>query len=154
LYPFLLSFLSTFLLSFCISIGKSLAFRLFYANFGRPDNAPYARAENAELIWPFSSGIADWQAYRFHETRVAGFGPWFSAILIVSIVLVFKISLLNKKYRWPLLLALTTVCCSVLYSRHLWWPRFATSRERLSGFLTMAKTLMTENNMKSVFVSE
>jgi len=105
-------------------MGKPLGLRLFYANFGRPDNAPYAKAENAELIWPLSSRISDWEAYRFHETRVAGFGPWFSAILIGALVLLIWLGLLNKKHRWPLILSLAAVCCSILYSKHLWWPRF------------------------------
>ncbi len=105
--------------------GKSVFFKMFYANFGRPDNAPYYKERDAELIWPFTSKMSDWRAYYFHETRVSGFGPYFSGILILSfilfIILLFRI---NRKSRWIICLALMAIFGSLLFSKHFWWPRF------------------------------
>ncbi len=104
--------------------GKSLLVRMFYANFGRPDNAPYYRERDAELILPFTSKPEDWKAYYFHETRVSGFGPYFSGILILSLGLFVSLVIKDKKARWALCLALVALFGSLLFSKHFWWPRF------------------------------
>lgn len=104
--------------------GKPLLVRMFYANFGRPDNAPYHKETNAELIWPFSSKIADWNAYYFHETRVSGFGPYFGGILILSFILFLIIIAKDKKSRWMACLTCVALFVSLLFSKHFWWPRF------------------------------
>jgi len=105
--------------------GKPLVVRMFYANFGRPDNAPYFKEKNAELIWPFTSKVSDWKAYYFHETRVSGFGPYFSAILILSFVLLLFILVSDKQKRWIALFFTVSLICTLLFSKHFWWPRFA-----------------------------
>jgi hypothetical protein len=104
--------------------GKPLMIRMFYANFGRPDNAPYYKERNAELIWPFSSKPADWKAYYFHETRVSGFGPYFGGILILSFILLLFIIIKDKKSRWAICLTLLAIFGSLFLSKHFWWPRF------------------------------
>ncbi len=104
--------------------GKPLLIRMFYANFGRPDNAPYYKERNAKLIWPFTSKIADWEAYYFHETRVSGFGPYFGGILILSFVLFLIVFTKDKKSRWMACLTVGALFGSLLFSKHFWWPRF------------------------------
>lgn len=105
--------------------GKSLFIKMFYANFGRPDNAPYYKQRDAELIWPFTSKPSDWEAYYFHETRVSGFGPYFGGILILSFIL-FIILLFrsNNKLRCILCLGVLVIFGSLMFSKHFWWPRF------------------------------
>jgi len=105
--------------------GKSFFMKMFYANFGRPDNAPYYKERDAELIWPFTSKISDWEAYYFHETRVSGFGPYFGGILILSLIL-FGILFIrgDKKIRWIICLGVLAIFGSLLFSNHFWWPRF------------------------------
>jgi len=104
--------------------GKPLLVRMFYANFGRPDNAPYYRERDAELIWPFASKPADWKAYYFHETRVSGFGPYFGGIIILSTVLFIIVFIKDRKSRWILSLAAAAIFASLMFSKHFWWPRF------------------------------
>ncbi len=104
--------------------GKRLVVRMFYANFGRPDNAPYYRERNAELIWPFTSKISDWNAYYFHETRVSGFGPYFSGILVLSFILLLILLKEDKRSRWIVCMTLIAISGSLIFSKHFWWPRF------------------------------
>lgn len=105
--------------------GKHLIVRMLYANFGRPDNAPYYKENDAELIWPFTSKIADWDAYHFHETRVSGFGPYFGVSLIISFLLFLSILIFDKKNRWIALLLVLALLSTLIFSKHFWWPRFA-----------------------------
>ncbi|WP_298495852.1 hypothetical protein [uncultured Algibacter sp.] len=105
--------------------GKSLPFRLFYAHFGKPGNAPYDNQDNAELAIPFISSISSWKAYRFHETRIAGFGPFFSGILILSILYLFYLLRHYKSKRLLVLIAYSAIISSLLISKHFWWARFA-----------------------------
>ncbi len=103
---------------------KPLLVRMFYANFGRPDNAPYYKERDAELILPFTSKPADWKAYDFHETRVSGFGPYFGGLFILSFILWIILIIKNKKSRWAIILTFAAIFGSLLFSKHFWWPRF------------------------------
>ena len=104
--------------------GKNLFTRMFYANFGRPDNAPYFKEKDAELIWPFTSGLSDWKAYFFHETRVSGFGPYFGGVLILTFILLLFLWKKDKRTRWLIILIISALLGSLMFSKHFWWPRF------------------------------
>ncbi len=105
-------------------MGKPVLVRMFYANFSRPDNAPYYKEKDAELTWPFVSRISDWSAYHFHETRNSGFGPFFSGIIIFSVALSIVLFIREKDKRWLLILITASLFGSLLFSKHFWWPRF------------------------------
>ncbi|HVU36442.1 MAG TPA: hypothetical protein VHE61_23590 [Opitutaceae bacterium] len=98
--------------------------RLGYATFGRPGNAPYAGVRDAALMVPFDARPADLSAYRYHETRVAGFGPWFSGIFVLSFLLGTWLLFQRTPTRWAALLTVVAVAGSLLISPHLWWPRY------------------------------
>lgn len=106
-------------------VGKNLFVRFFYATFGRPGNAPYNDEKGAELIVPFTSKISDWTAYYYHETRVSGFGPFFSGIVILATIAMIVTFVTYKEARWLLLLCTAAVLSTLLFSKHLWWPRLA-----------------------------
>ena len=109
--------------------GRSRLVHFGYAIFGRPGNQPYASATNgkrelnAQLMWPFTARPADLHYYDYHETRVAGFGPYFSGALLVSLGLAAWLLSQSKSPRWVLLLAGLTIVGSLLISVDLWWPR-------------------------------
>lgn len=105
-------------------MGRNRLVRMFYANFGRPGNAPYVDGNDAELIVPFTSNVSDWDAYHFHETRVSGFGPYFSGIIICSFLLFLLLFITDKKSRWALAISSVMLFTSLLFSQHFWWPRF------------------------------
>lgn len=103
--------------------GRSLPVRFFYATFGRPGNQPYTIGKNASLMWPFAAVPADLYAYKYHETRVSGFGPFFSGCLIMAFILgIWMMRTLPS--HWLLVLMALTIVASLSVSRHLWWPRY------------------------------
>lgn len=128
-------------------VGKSYFTRLFLATFGRPGNAPYNDEKEAELIWPFTSKASDWKAYHYHETRVSGFGPFFSGIFLISLVLIITIFLRDKKMRWLLLLTVLSISTCLFISKHFWWPRFA-PQTWLIILLPMICLLYQPNSLK------
>jgi hypothetical protein len=105
--------------------GRSRLVHFGYAIFGRPGNQPYPRATSgpAELMWPFTARLADLHAYCYHETRVAGFGPFFSGALLISLGLAGWSLWQSKSSRLALTLAGLTIVGSLLISVDLWWPR-------------------------------
>jgi 4-amino-4-deoxy-L-arabinose transferase-like glycosyltransferase len=105
-------------------VGRRLPVRFFYAIFGRPGNQPYQIGKNATLMWPFTAVPADLYAYRFHEIRVAGFGPWFSGCLILALILGVWVIIGAPAWRWLLALMVLAVVASLSISRHLSWARF------------------------------
>ncbi len=126
--------------------GKRLLVRMFYANFGRPDNAPYHRERNAELILPFTSKITDWKAFYFHETRVSGFGPWFSGILILTFILFIILLFKNdNKPRWIICLTLLALFGSLMFSKHFWWPRFGPQMWLIPLFPLVASFFLSQS---------
>lgn len=105
--------------------GKPGWYSFLYTSFSRPGNAPYNNVDNAELLFPFSLSLRDWKAYEFHETRTAGFGPFYGVMLLLSIAAVFLLFTSSTTYiRLPLLLCVVSIIVSLLLSRHFWWPRF------------------------------
>ena len=104
--------------------GKPTLLRFFYAHFSEPGNAPYTQP-NAILSLPFKANIEKWNAYNFHETRVAGFGPFYSGIFILSLCLLLVIFIKDKTVRWFCILFYAALFTSLALSKHFWWPRFA-----------------------------
>lgn len=105
-------------------VGRPLPVRFGYSIFGRPGNQPYVKGRDATLMWPFTARLEDLYAYKYHETRVAGFGPFFSGCLILAFILGVALLFAAPAVRWPMLLIASAVVCSLLLSRHLWWPRY------------------------------
>jgi hypothetical protein len=105
-------------------MGRSRLVRFGYAIFGRPGNQPYQKGRNASLMWPFTARPGDLYAYKYHETRVAGFGPFFSGCLLLSLALGIWLLIPRSPLRWALLLPAGAIIASLLISVHLWWPRY------------------------------
>ena len=74
--------------------------------------------------WQGSATLADLYAYKYQETRVAGFGPFFSGCLILAFLLGLILIVTTRSVRWPLVSMATVLICSLLLSRHLWWLRY------------------------------
>lgn len=107
-------------------VDRNRFVRLGYSIFGRPGNQPYVREEgkDARLMWPFTATPADMAYYRFHETRVSGFGPFFSGAFLFSIALGIWLLCRAGTSRLAMILIALTIAGSVLISPQLWWPRF------------------------------
>ncbi len=106
-------------------IPYNRVYRLLYVTFGRPSNAPYPhRPTSAELMWPFAATPADLHFYDYHETRVAGFGPWFSGFAIFATVLFLWALCRRGPARGAMALVAATIALSLMMSSVFWWPRY------------------------------
>ena len=107
-------------------IPHNRVYRLLFATFARPSNAPYPhRPTSAELMWPFSATPSDLHFYNYHETRAAGFGPWFSGFAILAAFLFLWTFLRRAPARAAMSLVAATILFSLLISSVFWWPRYA-----------------------------
>ena len=105
-------------------LGHNRVVRFWLATFGRPGNQPYIKGPNAELMWPFTARLDDLYAYKYHETRVSGFGPFFSGCCLLSLPLLAVVLARRTEQRWMLLIMWAAVAASLLISHQLWWPRY------------------------------
>lgn len=106
-------------------VGRPRWVRFGYAIFGRPGNPPYRIGRNAVLMWPFTARPGDLYAYNYHETRISGFGPFFSGCFLLSGALgIWLLTPARTPYRFALLLIPATIVASLMLSPHLWWPRY------------------------------
>ena len=75
-------------------------------------------------MWPFIARPADLDVYRFHDTRIAGFGPWFGGILLLSLLLSGWVLVTVPSGRLFLVIGTLVIVTSMLVSKHLWWARY------------------------------
>ena len=105
-------------------VGRNRFVRFGYSIFGRPGNQPYSKGRDALLMLPFTATLDDLYAYKYHETRVSGFGPYFSGALLLALGLALLVAIHTGEHRWLLALLMATVAASLLVSHQLWWPRY------------------------------
>ena len=105
-------------------MGRNRFVRFGYALFGRPGAQPYNDDPDARLMWPFRVPLQDLAMYRYHETRVAGFGPFFSGALLISLLLTGWLLFKAGMPRGLLLLSYAALALSLLVSIHTWWARY------------------------------
>jgi hypothetical protein len=105
-------------------MGRNRFVRFGYAVFGRPGEQPYNDDPNCRLMWPFLCPAKDFAKYRYHETRIAGFGPYFSGAMLVSLLLAAGFAWKPGTARGVLLLGYGAIAASLLVSIHTWWARY------------------------------
>ncbi len=103
-------------------MGRSAWHRHFYSIFGHP--GAFYVGNPVELMWPFCASWTDFGEYRYHEERIAGFGPLFSGALIISLPLLAIAFYRRSIPREVLLLTVGVIVVSLTISRHTWWARF------------------------------
>lgn len=103
-------------------VGRSRFVRLAYGVFGRPGTAPYV-TKDAEFAWPFTTTRRDFALYYFHDVRIGGFGPWFSGLLVIAVV-IGMVSLPRRALPFEAVLLVATIVASLLVSTHTWWARY------------------------------
>jgi hypothetical protein len=94
------------------------------ALFGQPGVQPYNDGLDAIPMWPFAVPFDKLVVYSTHEVRVAGFGPLFSGVLLLALVLIGWIIMEPGMPRGMIILALATLILSLLISPHTWWARY------------------------------
>jgi hypothetical protein len=76
-------------------------------------------------MWPFAATPSDLHFYDYHETRAAGFGPWFSGLAILATALFLWNLRRPGPARGAMILVAATIVLSVLMNSVFWWPRYA-----------------------------
>ncbi len=104
-------------------LGRNRFVRHGLALFGQPGVQPYNDGQNARLMWPFMVPLRKLIVYSTHEPRVAGFGPFFSGALLLSLPLAGWV-LFKDRTRELLLLGYVTLILSLSASLHTWWARY------------------------------
>ena len=105
-------------------MGRNRLIRFGYAIFGRPGAQPFNDGPDARLMWPFLVPLKDFALYRFHEIRIAGFGPFFSGILLLSLILTGWLLFNSTSPRLLICLSYIFLTASLLISIHTWWARY------------------------------
>jgi hypothetical protein len=96
--------------------GRSRFVRFFYALFSHPGPQTFVNGENAILMRPFGIDWNDITVFRFHETRISGFGPLFSGALVIGLLLL-PVALARRRIpRVIVILFAGTIISSLLIS--------------------------------------
>jgi hypothetical protein len=104
-------------------MGRNRFLRLAYGIFGRPGTAPYVE-KDARFMWPFAATWSDFERYYFHDVRIGGFGPWFSGLLLLSL-LVGLVGCARGMFPTAALVFVGgAIVLSLLVSTHTWWARY------------------------------
>ena len=104
-------------------VGTSRFRRLAYGIFGRPGTAPYV-TKHAEFVLPFGAPLESFGLYYFHDVRIGGFGPWFSGLLLLALVLGTAGCARGVLPTEPLAILGGAIVLSLLVSTHTWWARY------------------------------
>ncbi|MFM2420087.1 MAG: hypothetical protein RL385_4810, partial [Pseudomonadota bacterium] len=115
--------------------------RLFVSIFGDPSR-DFVNAL-AIMKWPLSLGRAELARFGTPDPRVAGWGPYFSAILLVCIASAMAMLLQRRSPRRAAFsaIALLALSVSALLNAECWWARF--SPQLCLVPLVVAVTLMS-----------
>jgi len=105
-------------------MGRHRLVRFGYAIFGRPGAQPFHGGPDAQLMWPFLVPPKDLALYRFHEIRIAGFGPFYSGAWLLSLLLTGWILFNSTMPRLLIGLSYVVLAASLLISIHTWWARY------------------------------
>ncbi len=106
--------------------GKPALQKLFISIFSHTDNVLPSNGKLPEFKIPFSINKADIVNASKIDTRIAGFGPFFSGILILSVVLFlsFVFGNPNKRLVKYLIFISVTILISSLINPESWWARY------------------------------
>lgn len=105
-------------------MGTSRFTRLAYAVLGRPGAQPYYPGTDASFMIPFDIGWKDFEIYYFHDVRISGFGPLFSGVFLISLILICSTLIKPIIPREITILFIGTIIVSLLISQHTWWARY------------------------------
>ncbi|SEA62936.1 hypothetical protein [Pedobacter hartonius] len=108
-------------------LERSTAERFFVSLFSHTDNTSVGGVQHDPPVLkvPFTLNKGDIRTF-WVDTRVAGFGPWFSGILILSVVLLFILMLKcyrNRRFK-DILFIFMALVFTVAIMPESWWARY------------------------------
>ncbi len=132
--------------------GRSGAERFFVSLFSHtvdtsvgdsPKNLP-------QLKFPFTLSMVDFKSFWYADTRIAGLGPWFSGIFLLSIMLL--IVFISKCYRdiefKKILFILLTLIFTIVIMPESWWARYVPQLWYVPILLLLATELLLPDKQR------
>jgi len=124
---------------------RSTAGRFFFSLFSHTDNTSVGGLQHNPPVLkvPFTLNKGDLRTF-WVDTRVAGFGPWFSGILILAIVLLaILISQCYRDSRFKnIFFIFITLVFTVAIMPESWWARYVPQLWYIPLFLLLATELL------------
>lgn len=121
--------------------NKNRFVRLFFSLFSQADNL-----KRPILKWPGSFYLREIGNFGCPDLRISGFGPFFSAILILSLlIIVTSLALKLPRAGWALGLA-ALIVFSVLMNPEAWWARYV-PQLWLVPFVCLIFSFSVSNNL-------
>ncbi len=105
-------------------IGRNRFHRFTCAIFGHPGPPTFYNGENACMMWPFDVRWKDVSVFRYHETRISGFGPLFSGAFLIGLCLIGVALAQPGALRVIVVLLVGAIVASLMVSVHTWWARY------------------------------
>jgi hypothetical protein len=105
-------------------VGKNTVHKLALSLFARSA----LRTDIAESKLPFTLAASELATFESGETRVAGFGPLFSGVMVTSsalFLLIVGYSGVHRRWEWDWLFMTGVVGLTVLANPEAWWARYA-----------------------------
>lgn len=110
--------------------------KLFISLFSSSKNlSPLINTEKPSLKIPFT--ITNDDIFHFEDMRVAGFGYFFSGILLCSLILSSFLRFKNKDEKRLFLSIMTILTLSILGNHEAWWARFVPQLWSLPLFIML-----------------
>lgn len=143
------------------SFGEKNRFiKLFETIFSSSENITYASGESPELKIPFTINDGEKESLAIPDTRIGGYGIYFSGIIIISMIAIIYFAVISFKnnrsvfkYIMAILLGIviTTVCMD-----EAWWARYSPQLYLIPilaifGLFYISNT--TENKIKNITIN-
>jgi hypothetical protein len=80
--------------------------------------------ERSELKIPFTMKREEVNIWTASDVRVGGFGPLFSGMIFLAILVTFSLMVIGFKEQRLFMVALGTIFISVIINPHAWWARY------------------------------
>ena len=132
--------------------GRGMVDKFFTSLFSRTDNVMVGNGKEVTMKLPFSINKTDVVGAYQIDTRIAGFGPLFSAIIIFSHLLLLMLLIgqrpaLHSLKNWIYFLAVITL--SIVIIPESWWARYTPQLWCVPlTFLLMAELLADKNSFR------
>lgn len=99
--------------------------KLFISIFSKPGNYHSSNYKSSKIPLQTFSGLKEQLlTFQLTDTRIGGFGIFFSLLFLLSTFLTFTLLINRIPNKQPFLAAITILCLTVLANPACWWARY------------------------------
>ncbi len=134
--------------------SKNIAYNFFMATFSQVDNmSDEYRYSKMQLKIPFTINKGELNKLVFPDTRVSGFGVFWSGILILSLFLSFFIRYNSSEDKKLGLLIYSIILALLIINPYSWWARYVPHLWILPIFIIIFLLIGEKQYKKVAFIS-